>query len=190
MGISGAFSHRVRELIARTALNNILYDADTKRITGLLDFDWAAVTHPCDEFLFGLWDIGGGIHERVGALQANVLSGDFSRPPEGFDSAAGDEEAQRKWRTAKMWDAALARRAGAIRPSAIAGVARIQALRDLEELLCPFVLSSQVMLNRLGDGEKAAKKAEMEGKITAWLDRWTAEVGGGVEVESETFLPS
>ena len=81
------------------ALNNILYDGATQRITGLLDFDWAAVTHPCDEFLFGLWDIGGGIHERVGKIQANVLSGDFSEQP---DSLSPEEV--RKWETAKTWD--------------------------------------------------------------------------------------
>ncbi|KAK8094983.1 Protein kinase-like domain [Apiospora hydei] len=147
-------------------LNNLLYDSDTQRITGLLDFDWAAVTHPCDEFLFGLWDIGGGIHERVGDLQPYIISGDFSQQPDGLS-----EEEVRKWETAKAWDGALARR-GAIRPSSIAGVDRIQALRGLEELLCPFALASEVMLGRISDAEKVAKKEEAGVKITDWLDRW------------------
>lgn len=36
------------------ALKNILYDAGTQRITGLLDFDWAAVTHPWPSMLGAL----------------------------------------------------------------------------------------------------------------------------------------
>ncbi|KAK8026317.1 phosphotransferase enzyme family protein [Apiospora marii] len=140
-------------------LNNLLYDSDAKCITGLLDFDWAAVTHPCDEFLFRLWVICSGINERVGKLQPHVLSGDFSQQPVDLS-----EEEKRMWDIAKAWEGALARR-GAIRPSTIAGVDRIQALRDLEELLCPFALASEVMLGRISDAEKAAKKEEVEIKI-------------------------
>ncbi|KAK8139513.1 phosphotransferase enzyme family protein [Apiospora sp. TS-2023a] len=147
-------------------LNNLLYDRDAKCITGLLDFDWAAVTHPCDEFLFGLWDICGGIHERVGKMQPYVLSGDFSQQPADLS-----EEEARRWEIAKAWNEALVRR-GATRPSTIAGVDRIQALRDLEELLCPFALASEVMLGRISDVEKTAKKMEVEVKIADWLDHW------------------
>ena len=150
-----------------TALNNLLYDAETKRISALLDFDWAAITHPCDEFLFGLWDIGGGIHERVGKIQPNVLSGDFTAQPEGLS-----EEEAKKWEVAKAWDAAF-ERAGGIRPSSIAGVDRIQALRELEELLAPFELISEVMLKRMSDEDKPKRKAEKEAKIVEWLEKYT-----------------
>ncbi|KAI9146891.1 hypothetical protein HJFPF1_13461 [Paramyrothecium foliicola] len=150
-------------------LNNILYDGESKRITGLLDFDWAAVTHPCDEFLFGLWDIGGGIHERVGKIQPNVLSGDFGQQPDNLS-----EDEVRQWEIAKYWDAALAQK-GAIRPSSIAGVERIAALRDFEELLSPFALSSEVMLKRSSEEQKMAKKKETEALIVTWLDKWVGK---------------
>ncbi|OTB18830.1 hypothetical protein K445DRAFT_19439 [Daldinia sp. EC12] len=144
-------------------MNNVLYDSTTKRITGVVDFDWSAVTHPCDEFLSGLWDIGGGIHERNEKFQPMLLSGKFISPPEGLSA-----EETRKWEVAKAWDAAIAQ-SGGIRPSGIVGVERIQALRDLEDMLCPFELSNEVMLKRISDEEKAEKKQEIEGKILKWL---------------------
>ncbi|KAK6951762.1 hypothetical protein Daesc_006285 [Daldinia eschscholtzii] len=134
------------------------------RITGVVDFDWSAVIHPCDEFLSGLWDIGGGIHERNEKFQPMLLSGKFTSPPEGLSA-----EEMRKWEVAKAWDAAITQ-SGAIRPSDIIGVERIQALRDLEDLLCPFELSNEVMLKRISDEEKAKKKQEIEGKILKWLE--------------------
>ncbi|KAI1821832.1 hypothetical protein F4861DRAFT_541605 [Xylaria intraflava] len=65
-------------------LNNVLFDPSTKRITGLLDFDWAGVTNPCEEFLFGLWDVGGGLDERNKKVQPMVLAGHFDARPEGL----------------------------------------------------------------------------------------------------------
>lgn len=146
------------------SLNNVLYDSTTKRITSVLDFDWSAVTHPCDEFLTGLWDIGGGIHERNERFLPMLLSGDFSTKPEGLSA---DEV--RKWEVAKAWDEAIAE-AGAIRPSDIAGVDRIQTLKSFGDLLCPFELTNDFMLKRKSDEEKLKKKSEMEAKMLKWLD--------------------
>ncbi|KAI1630861.1 hypothetical protein F4809DRAFT_659250 [Biscogniauxia mediterranea] len=121
-------------------MNNVLYDSTTKRSTST----GQPSAHPCDEFLTGLWDI----------------EEDFSVPPEGLS-----EDDLRKWEVAKAWDAAITR-AKATRPSEIAGIERIQALRDLEDLLCPFALAaSEVMLRRISDEDKAKKKKETEDKI-------------------------
>ncbi|KAI1100154.1 hypothetical protein F4804DRAFT_336538 [Jackrogersella minutella] len=147
-------------------LNNVLYDSTAKRITAVLDFDWSAVTYPCDEFLTGLWDIGGGIHERNEKFLPSLLAGDFSAQPEGLSA-----EEVRKWEVAKAWDAALTQE-GAIRPSNIAGVDRIQALKDLDDSLCPFELASDVMLKRISDEEKLRKKKEMEVKILKWIETY------------------
>ncbi|KAI2463779.1 hypothetical protein F4781DRAFT_426085 [Annulohypoxylon bovei var. microspora] len=147
-------------------LNNVLYGSTTRRITSVLDFDWSAVTHPCDEFLTGLWDIGGGIHERNERFLPMLLSGDFSTQPEGLSA---DEV--RKWEVAKAWDKAVAE-AGAIRPSNISGVDRIRALKDLEDSICPFELASEVMLKRISDEDKLRKKKETEVKILKWLETY------------------
>ncbi|OTA99897.1 hypothetical protein M426DRAFT_66870 [Hypoxylon sp. CI-4A] len=153
-------------------LNNVLYDSKTKRITAVLDFDWAAITHPCEEFLTGLWDIGGGIHERNEKFQPMLLSGDFSTQPDDLPA-----EDVRKWEIAKAWDAAIARK-GAIRPSQIVGVDRICALGELQDLLCPFELANEAMLKRISDKDKLKKKAETEMGIVTWL----ATYGGAATV--------
>lgn len=147
-------------------MNNMLYDRTTKRITALLDFDWSAITHPCDEFLAGLWDIGGGIHARVGQFQPMVLAGDFSAQPETLS-----DEDIRKWEVAKAWNTAITEK-GAIRPSYITGVGHILALKELEDLLCPFALGSEVMLKRISDEEKLKRKGDTEAKILKWLENY------------------
>lgn len=146
------------------AMNNMLYDKAAKRITAILDFDWSCITYPSEEFLAGLWDIGGGISERVGKLQQNIISGDFSTPPDG----ASAEEA-RAWEIAKAWDTALAKR-GASRPSSIASIGYVQALSNLEQLLCPFDLASPVMLKRRSDEDNVKRLAEVESKIKQWFE--------------------
>ncbi|OTA67279.1 hypothetical protein K449DRAFT_419927 [Hypoxylon sp. EC38] len=150
----------------RTALNNVLYDNTAKRITAVLDFDWSAVTHPCDEFLTGLWDIGGGIHERNEKFLPMLLSGDFSTQPDGLSA-----DDIRKWEVAKAWNEAITR-AGAIRPSNIAGVDRIQALKGFEDSLCPFELANEVMLKRTSDEKKLSRRKEMEAKILKFLETY------------------
>ena len=145
------------------AMNNLLYDKDTKRITALLDFDWSAVTNPGDVFLMGLYDLWGGIGFGCEKIQANIFEGDFGAAPEGLD-----EEEAKKWEIAKAWDTALAR-AGGIRPSSVAGIRSIADLRALEGLLSPHTLTSEVMLKRISDEEKAKKRADIEAKIVAWL---------------------
>lgn len=145
-------------------MNNMLYDRTMKRITALLDFDWSSVTHPCDEFLAGLWDIGGGTHKSIRQLEPMILSGDFSAQPEGLS-----DEDLRMWEIAKTWSSSITRK-GAVRPSSITGVDRIQALRDFADLLCPFALSSEVMLKRISDEKQGRQKAEAENKIAKLLD--------------------
>ncbi|OTA90239.1 hypothetical protein M434DRAFT_78189 [Hypoxylon sp. CO27-5] len=147
-------------------LNNVLYDNTAKRITAVLDFDWSAVTHPCDEFLTGLWDIGGGIHKRNEKFLPMLLSGDFSTQP---DSLSADDI--RKWEVAKAWNEAITR-AGAIQPSSIAGVDQIQALKDFEDSLCPFELANEAMLKRTSSQEKLNRREEMEAKIFKFLNAY------------------
>ena len=147
------------------ATNNILYDKETARITCLLDFDWSSVTHPSEEYLFGLWDIGSGVHERTGRLQPAVLTGDFSVPPKDLS-----EEESKKWETGKVWNVAATRKSFK-HPSSIAGIEKVQTLRELEILICPFALASEVMLNRISEEQKISKRKDAETKILAWLDK-------------------
>ncbi|GKT70085.1 phosphotransferase enzyme family protein [Colletotrichum tofieldiae] len=128
--------------------NNILYDPSTKRLTAILDFDWAFVSHPCHEFFTSLGDIGGNTGGGTGRdpdlsggrLGKAMLTGDFDifdLPEAAVGQLARD----------KAWDDALAER-GALRPSDIRGISALDRLRRLDALLCPFALEHPVMLRR------------------------------------------
>jgi hypothetical protein len=58
-------------------MNNILFDLETNKITGLVDFDFASVGHPCQEFFSSFRDVGGNIFSdktSEGALWEEALS--------------------------------------------------------------------------------------------------------------------
>jgi hypothetical protein len=154
------------KLISRlSAMNNVLFDGTTKRITAMLDFDWACVTHPTHEFFTGLWDLGGGTHPDDQQLQNAVLTGKFHLS----DSAVFSLEAEIKWEIAKAWDSALAAN-NAIRPSSIKAVEKLEKLRNLEELLCPFALTNEVLVKYKSPEQLQKGRSETEAKLTAILD--------------------
>jgi hypothetical protein len=146
-------------------MNNMLYDTEKKRLTAILDFDWAAVTHPCDEFLSGFWDLGGGIHEENASFQECVMTGDFSSTITPSDVPSED---MGKWEIGKLLNAALAQR-GAMRPSNLEAARAIRKLRELENMLCPFALSNEVMLRRQSEEAKQEGKAHKGQEILRWL---------------------
>lgn len=143
----------------------MLYDTEQKKLTAILDFDWASVTNPCDEFLGGFWDLGGGIHEENASFQTCIMTGDFSSTARPNDIPAEDVE---KWETGKLLNAALAHW-GAIRPSTTKAAGAIQKLRELENMLCPFSLSNEVMLKRVSEEAKLKSKAQKGQEILKWL---------------------
>lgn len=142
----------------------MLFDPATKRITGVLDFDWSCVSHPFDEFSSLLADVGGNISVADTALNAAKLSGDFSTPPAGLDAAASAA-----WDLAKAWDASM-QASGVVRPGAMPGVDRIRNVLRLQRLVCPYPLGSESALASLDDEEKATLRAKAEGELVQWLD--------------------
>jgi len=153
------------------AMNNMLYDSETKRITALLDFDWSSISHPSDEYFSGLWDIFGGIHERVAEFQAQVLAGTFA---DNYKPLGISQERLEQWEVAEAWNTSSSSR-GLIRPCTIAGIDKLKALKDLEELICPFHLGNEVMLKRMKEDVKLGKRAETEQEIVAWLGNWESQ---------------
>lgn len=128
-------------------MNNVLFDVEENRITGLVDFDFAYISHPCQEFLTSFGDIGGnsgGCHgpdPTEGRLVKAVLTG-------SFDADSLPAEAIDLWTVAKAWDSALAARE-TLRPSTIAGMSALARLGSLEALLCPFRLIHPVFLKKM-----------------------------------------
>jgi aminoglycoside phosphotransferase (APT) family kinase protein len=145
-------------------MNNVLFDPTTKRITALLDYDWAAVTHPVHEFHTGFSDLSGSTHPENPKLQQAVLKSVF----EDSNATFSDEE-KVDWQVAKAWDSALAVR-GVVRPSQIKGVEDLEKLRKLEELICPFMLSTDIILKRRTPEQILKMKQEAEVNLIELLN--------------------
>lgn len=142
----------------------MLYDNTKKVITAVLDFDWASVAHPAEEFLSGLWDIGGGMHENTEFMQGSILTGKFDDTPD-----LSGEEVQ-KWDIATLWNETSAHKI--IRPSEIHGMRGVWELKRLEDMLCPFHLSNEVMLKRTTEEVQVKQKVETGKDIERWLAGW------------------
>lgn len=158
-------------------MNNMLYDPTTTRISALLDFDWAAVAHPAHEFFSGLHDLHGSTHPEDPALQSAVLKGAFGTPnPAAEPGKTEPGEHEKAWALARSWDAALLG-AGGLPPSSIAGIATLESLRALEDLIAPFSLCNAVMVGRTPAEKLQAARADTEAKLDALLDTLTWQAG-------------
>ncbi|KAL2273264.1 hypothetical protein FJTKL_04835 [Diaporthe vaccinii] len=161
-------------------MNNMLYDPATRRVSALLDFDWAAVAHPAHEFFSGLHDLQGSTHPDDAALQSAVLTGAFdtitTASPAAEPDEAGADEPNKTWALARSWDAALLR-AGGLRPSSFASITTLESLRALEDLIAPFGLCNTVMIGRTPAEKLPAASADTEAKLDALLDTLARQAG-------------
>lgn len=148
-------------------MNNMLWDDDQKRITGVFDFDWAAVTHPAHEFFTSLHDLHGTTRDRgPEKIRQAVLSGDFSGSADVGEVANADA-----WEIAKTWDDAV-KKCGGIRPSDISGIKTLEQLRTFTDLICPFHLGVPAMLKRKTAEQNAKARADAETTIDGMLREW------------------
>ncbi|KAH0430097.1 phosphotransferase enzyme family protein [Colletotrichum camelliae] len=152
--------------------NNIQYDPATKRITGVLDFDWAYVSHPAHEFFTSFGDVGGSTNGGT-ARDPDLSNGKIAKAmlAGNFDIPDLPEEAVGQLARAKTWDDALIER-GALRPSDIAGMAALEQLRKLESLLAPFALYHPVMLKRKTPEQIVEMRAAGEKELIECLERF------------------
>ncbi|CEJ86527.1 hypothetical protein VHEMI04130 [[Torrubiella] hemipterigena] len=146
-------------------MNNLLYDAETKQLTGLVDFDWSSVTHPIEEYFSGFHDIGYSLSGNPDQILSAVVANDFSTKPEG-----PSEEDEQRWQTAKSWNT-FATQHQIVLPSDVAGVKELIALYNFHSSLCPFQLCNAVVVKSLSDEAKTAKKQESLAIIIPFLEQ-------------------
>ena len=147
------------------ATDNFLYDRSTKKLTALIDFDFAHVATFADEFFRSLGaDIGQFPSAREGgeslALHRAMLCGfpDPLPPP--------TEEVQ--WSSAKAWDDALRER-GAVRPSTIKNIAGLSDLFWLSGQILPFKLCNEVVVMNSTEVQLGHRKEAGEERLTGFL---------------------
>lgn len=128
---------------------------------------WSAITHPAQEFLSGLGDLGGCVDDEPKGILAAILANDFSVKPENLP-----EKETRRWDMAQAWAAAAVRN-GVKLPGLTAGMDKIKALHDFGSAICPMELSCEQMLRRLSDDAEAENKKESLEPIVAFLEKHT-----------------
>jgi hypothetical protein len=148
-------------LIIFPATNNILYDPDTKTISGLIDFDFSLVSNPYHEYVSSFASMGGSIADE--RLSGAITSGAFDRLASEDDKVDAEELA-----VAKEWDSALASH-GALKPSEITGIRSLQMLSTFEDLLCPYVLYHPFLSKRFGKEQLLERKTKAEEALLKFL---------------------
>lgn len=149
-------------------MNNVLFDAEKGTITGLVDFDFASISHPCQEFFSSFQDVGGNTSGGRGPFASDerfvtsLLSG-------SYDIDGIPSELEDAWSVAKTWDKALSDK-NVLKPSQISGIATLAQVGKLEGLLCPLRLVHPVFLKKMTDEDKTHARAKAEGELVRCLE--------------------
>ncbi|KAG8156813.1 hypothetical protein KVR01_013418 [Diaporthe batatas] len=158
--------HRKCIIHGDLTIYNMLFDRETKQVTAILDFDFASVSHPFEEFIsMSFTHTGGNLGDEGTAISRAILSGDFtSAPPEL------DEKSAKEWAIAKTWNTVLMESA-ALAPSQIEGVKEINDLMQFQMLLCPYQLCSDSALEGLDDETRDKMREQAEADLVEWLEK-------------------
>lgn len=147
------------------AIDNILYDRQTKKLTAVLDFDFAHISAPADEFFRSLGHGLGRFPDTRGAspdelsLQNAMLHGFPSPLP------ASDEV---QWAVAKVWDDALRSRK-LQRPGSIPNMVQLSDVFWLSSQILPFRLCSDTVVRNSSPEIVAQWKADGLKRLDAFL---------------------
>ncbi|KAK3299651.1 kinase-like domain-containing protein [Chaetomium fimeti] len=112
--------------------SNLLFDPVSGRITGLIDFDFAAILHPSYEFLRSFDGAGGqfrGWYMDEESDEAALRDAKLNGFPSPLPATKADGPVQ--WEDAKAWEEAL-EEVGAKRPRTLQG---IDAVADVDTVL-------------------------------------------------------
>lgn len=147
---------------------NLLYDPATRRITALLDYDFASILHPAYEFFLSFGSSGGQFLGWSGDKEAEVLrnsklTGLFPSPlptPVASQNGPGID-----WEVAQAWEEAL-QKIDVKRPSNIPGIENLADIDDLLAALVPWRLANEDFLNMNRDeGQRRALRRMEEKKL-------------------------
>jgi len=127
-------------------MNNLLYDPNSGRITALLDFDFATISHPAYEFFcsfdgagcqFPSWMVNE--ESEMAALRDAKLHGFPSPLPETKDDGSVN------WEVAKAWEDAL-EGAGVKRPRNIEGIEGVANVNTVLRSILPWRVTNEDIL--------------------------------------------
>jgi hypothetical protein len=156
-------------------LVNMLFDPETLQITALLDYDFAHVASPLDEYLWSFPDVHGllaGMDNDDQALKILQLEG-FIREPDEVIKGLGHNETpgENNWVLAKAWDEELAK-AGVERIADIEGAEEVGNLYWFLQFVCPPEFLLERWRKRFTVEELVEQKMKFEKKLDKYLMHW------------------
>ncbi|KAI0103048.1 hypothetical protein GGR51DRAFT_550133 [Nemania sp. FL0031] len=161
--------------------NNLLYSPETGRITALLDFNFASISHPAHEFFYSFNNTGGRLHGWLGEetpqgkeselLRQAILTGHFLSLLLASVASANGMGSEVDWVLAQAWEVEL-QKLDVRRPSSIRGMDNIANVDEVLACLEPWTLGNHDYL-RLNDneGHRMALRHKSERQLVGLLER-------------------
>ncbi|KAI1779523.1 hypothetical protein F4818DRAFT_143589 [Hypoxylon cercidicola] len=148
--------------IACIALNNILFDTSTQRITGLIDFDFSCILHPSYEFLRSFDGAGGQFRGWSGdeaGQQAELRKAKLYGFPSPLPESTNDGV---DWEVANAWEGEL-EKLNVKRPRTIEGIDKVADVDTILRAILPWRLSNSDIVRM--QSEKAIMKCKEENEM-------------------------
>jgi hypothetical protein len=161
---------------------NMLYDKETMTITALLDYDFAHIASPEDEYFYSFYTIHGtlGGHHDPDKAALELLDRQVNGFPSDIPDERPDNSKPRKfgddsridWVIASTWDKLL-REKQIKSPSSLEGVGAMDGIQNLywliQDICQPFLLMDRWLATQTP--EKLEKmKAKLENSVRSALD--------------------
>lgn len=152
---------------------NLLFDKESKRITALLDYDFASVASQGDEYFYSFSSLGGLVPppsitckdaEDMKVLRQSLL--------QGFAADAASKTSEWvNWKLAVMFNEELAK-AGAERPQDIAGIGQLSAVYwFIQDISPPFFFLKKWRVRKTPEQVESIRK-RTQGQLEAYLANW------------------
>ncbi|KAJ5918560.1 hypothetical protein N7466_010552 [Penicillium verhagenii] len=154
-----------------TAPSNILFDASSGHITGIIDYDFSCTLHPSYEFLRSFSGLGGqfrGWSGVEGHEQKALKDAKLNCFPDTFPDEK-DKESLVQWKVAKVWEDKL-ERAGCKRPSTMPGIDRVADVDALLSSILPWRVTNSDILRRQSDEVIRKCRDDNEGVLIKILE--------------------
>jgi hypothetical protein len=150
------------------ALDNMLYDASTQRITALVDYDFACILHPSYEFLRSFSGAGGQFQgwDDINSSEQTALR---DAKLHGFPSVLPENTDDVQWDVAKGWEDEL-ERLEVQRPRTIKGIEKVADVDAVLRSILPFRVTNSDVLRLQSEAVILRCRDENEAQLVKLLD--------------------
>ncbi|KAH0254492.1 hypothetical protein KCU91_g17973, partial [Aureobasidium melanogenum] len=160
-------------IIGDVVIANFLFDPDTFRVTGLVDYDCSHTGHPLHEYFFSSFSV----KYCVVLPEPEVASAIFHHYPsplplsEPISGPEARDDDPPQWELMQLFETALAN-LGAARPSSIVGAENITKVYEFMALICPFHFVMDRWVSKQSQEQLQASKEKQMALLDKALVGW------------------